>query len=378
MLTRLMDAASRTMPGATGRLAAIAMLVPGRRMRVRPEQREVMDRARREVLQVGRHRLRVYRWGSGERSMLLVHGWQGRAAQFAELVARFEGEATIVAFDAPAHGESRGVRADIGMWIQAIRALDARFDFDVLVAHSFGGLAALRARLAGLVRATVVSISAPPSTDAVMGAYARQVGLTDAVASAVNAALARRLGPVMASIAMGSRVRSPDPVERARTGTGNPGIFVVGAGSGEPAQLTHDLDAWPVFTDNGATISFARDATSENADDESADPVELLDEDTYELWTVPASGGAETFVHEGDYETLAVRQADAPAAEPVVVTVTRKGFRYTVRWTGTASAWKVTLAVGRKSVGAAFKGSVHSATFVLRATGKPVAHVVAR
>jgi pimeloyl-ACP methyl ester carboxylesterase len=242
----LMDAASRTMPRATGRVAAIAMLVPGRRMRVRPEQREVMDRARREILQVGRHRLQVYRWGSGERSMLLVHGWQGRAAQFAELVARFEGEATIVAFDAPAHGESRGISADIGMWIQAIRALDARFDFDVLVAHSFGGLAALRAHLARLVRATVVSISAPPSTDAVMRAYARQVGLTDAVASAVNAALARRLGPVMASIAMGSPVRSPDPVERVRTGADNPGIFVVHdrADRAVPVVAAHAIESW--------------------------------------------------------------------------------------------------------------------------------------
>jgi pimeloyl-ACP methyl ester carboxylesterase len=177
-------------------------------MRVRGAQRAVMDRAVRETLVVGRRRVALYRWGTGERRMLLVHGWQGRAAQFAEVVSRFEGDTTILAFDAPAHGESRGMTADIGLWIEAIRALDARFDFDVIVAHSFGGLAALRARLAGLVRAKVVSISAPPSTDAVMHAYATQVGLTDAVSARVNDALARRLGPVMASIAMGPGVRA--------------------------------------------------------------------------------------------------------------------------------------------------------------------------
>lgn len=209
MDTRWVDAASRRMPRVTARIAAAAMLAPGRRMRVRPEQRETMTRAARETLIVGRHRVAVYRWGTGERRMLLVHGWQGRAAQFAEVVSRFEESATIVAFDAPAHGGSRGITADIGMWIQTIRALDAQFDFDVVVAHSFGGLAALRARLAGLVRAQVVAISAPPSTGAVMHAYATQVGLTDAVASRVNEALARRLGPVMASIAMGSRADAP-------------------------------------------------------------------------------------------------------------------------------------------------------------------------
>jgi dipeptidyl aminopeptidase/acylaminoacyl peptidase len=189
---------------------------------------------------------------------------------------------------------------------------------------------------------------------------------------------------LLGSLPQGGRISfSPDGKRIAYAGDAdNPGIFVIPLSSGEAEQLTTGLDCWPVFSADGATISFSRDATSDNADDNSDDPVELLDEDVYELWTVPAAGGAETFVHEGDYETLAVKQfaaVSAPAAPvPVVVTVTRKGSRYTVRWTGTAAAWKVTLAVGRKSVGAAFKGSVHTATFTLkRATGKPVARVLA-
>jgi pimeloyl-ACP methyl ester carboxylesterase len=209
MLTRLMDAASRTMPRTTARAAAGLMLLPGRRMRVRADQREVMRRARRDDVTVGRRRMAVYRWGAGERKVLLVHGWSGRAAQFGDLVARLEGDATVVAFDAPGHGASRGSTADIGMWIEAIRALDtAAGGFDIVVGHSFGGLAALRARRVGLVQGRVVSISAPPSTDAVMQAYAAQTGLSDAVTAGVSAALARRLGPVMAAIAMGSGQRA--------------------------------------------------------------------------------------------------------------------------------------------------------------------------
>ena len=191
-----------------------------------------------------------------------------------------------------------------------------------------------------------------------------------------------RADGLLGSLPQGGRISfSPDGRSIAFAGgADNPGVFVVGAAGGVPTQLTRDFDFWPVFSD-AATISFARDATSENADDNSGDPIELLDEDTYELWTAPAAGGTESFVHEGDYETLAVKQAflpASPAAEPIVVTVTRKGYRYTVRWTGSANAWKVTLAVGRKRIGASFKGSVHSATFTLRATGKPVARVVPR
>lgn len=208
-----MDAASRVMPRTTARLGAAAMLVPGRRMRVRESQRAVMAGARRAALEVAGRRIAVYAWGAGERKVLLVHGWAGRSAQFADLVARLSAEATVVAFDAPAHGESRGATADIGMWIEAIRALDAQYGFDIVVGHSFGGLAALRARRAGLVQGRVVTISAPPSTDAVTRAYAAQVGLSEAVAAGVSGAFARRLGPVMSVIASGPDAGRPVPAD---------------------------------------------------------------------------------------------------------------------------------------------------------------------
>jgi hypothetical protein len=214
----MIETVGRAMPGTSARLAAGLMLVPGRRMPERPEQRPVMARAERESLTAGRHRIRTYRWGSGERRVLLVHGWSGRAAQYASLIARLEPDATVVAFDAPAHGSSRGVTADIGMWIEAIRVLDAACGgFDLVVGHSFGGLAVRRASLAGLVSGSLVSISAPPSSDAVMQAYAAQVGLPDAVAAGTTAALARRLGPVMAAIAM----------DRSRPAVGMPAPLLV-------------------------------------------------------------------------------------------------------------------------------------------------------
>jgi pimeloyl-ACP methyl ester carboxylesterase len=212
----MVEAVSRAMPRPSARVAAGLMLIPGRRMPERPEQRTVMARAEHETLTAGRHRIRVYRWGSGERHVLLVHGWSGRAAQFANVASRLASDATVVAFDAPAHGASRGMTADIGMWIDAIRVLDAAAGgFDLVIGHSFGGLAVRRASLAGLVHGRIVSISSPPSTDAVMQAYAAQVGLPDAVASGTTAALARRLGPVMAAIAMDrslAAVATPAPL----------------------------------------------------------------------------------------------------------------------------------------------------------------------
>jgi hypothetical protein len=182
------------------------------------------------------------------------------------------------------------------------------------------------------------------------------------------------------SLASGGRISfSPDGATIAYAGDENgPGIWTVGRGAGGPEQLTSGLDAWPVFSPDGTTISFARDAASDDSDANAGEPLDPVDEDFYELWSVPAAGGDEVLLHEGDYETLATAQIAGPAApETVTVTVARRGNRYTLRWTGTARSWRVKLVVGRTSVGAVFKGAVHRATFTLKgAKGKPVARVI--
>src|SRR6267378_1472357 len=43
-----------------------------------------------------------YRWGSGSKRVLLVHGWGGRAAQFFALIPRLvDAGFEVIAFDAP-------------------------------------------------------------------------------------------------------------------------------------------------------------------------------------------------------------------------------------------------------------------------------------
>jgi len=148
------------------------------------------------------------------------------------------------------------------------------------------------------------------------------------------------------------------------------GIFSIPVAGGEPTQLTTDTDYWPSYLDGG--IVFARDASSAGADDNADDPVASVDEDLYELWTMKPDGSGAAVVAEGDYEALSVAQPVAALTPPpmpaptVTVTVTKKGARYVVRWTGTASRWTVTLKVGRTKALASLPGAAHSHTFVLK------------
>ena len=152
------------------------------------------------------------------------------------------------------------------------------------------------------------------------------------------------------------------------------GIFTIPVAGGEPTQLTTDTDYWPSYL--GGTIVFARDASSANAEDND-------DDDLYELWSMQPDGAGAAVVSEGDYEALSVAQpvAAVPAPSPspapptptVTATVAKKGTRYVVRWTGSASRWTVTLKVGRTKAIASLPGTAHAHTFVLRKAKGPYA-----
>jgi hypothetical protein len=81
-------------------------------------------------------------------------------------------------------------------------------------------------------------------------------------------------------------------------------------------------------------------------------------------------------IAEGDFETLALVQPASPTAEvgspAVKVTVVRKGGRYVVRWTGSATSWLVTLKVGKTKATAIVRGAVHAHTFTLKKAKGPV------
>lgn len=103
-------------------------------------------------------------WGEGP-TVLLQHGWEGRASQmgaFAQpLVAR---GLRVVALDAPAHGESQGRTSSMIEFAVGLRAAAQAFGpLRGVVGHSLGAAATAAAVSAGLVVERLVFI-APPST----------------------------------------------------------------------------------------------------------------------------------------------------------------------------------------------------------------------
>ncbi len=115
-------------------------------------------------------RLRLVRWGSGEKNILLVHGLAehlGRYGHVAEPMAQAGWRVTGV--ELRGHGHSEGRRGHVGRWRRYVEDLQAGAAVAgagggplVVVAHSMGGLVALSALIEPIHPAVqAVAISNP-------------------------------------------------------------------------------------------------------------------------------------------------------------------------------------------------------------------------
>src|SRR5262245_8871266 len=128
-----------------------------------------------------RRRVAAWRWGHGP-TVLLVHGWEGRGSQLGALVEPLlRAGLSVVAFDAPGHGDSPGRRlylADLADCIADIaRAVGPLHG---IVAHSFGAAAVLLAHQRGAVDARRNVMIAPNVLiDDAVARFARRVALDE-------------------------------------------------------------------------------------------------------------------------------------------------------------------------------------------------------
>lgn len=123
-----------------------------------PRERGLLDVA--DAATVLPDGVRAWAWGHGP-TTLVVHGWGGRGAQFAALVAALvERGRRVVAFDAPAHGDTPGAHATLDDFARATAAVAAwAGPLEAVVAHSFGAAATTIALGRGVVADRVAFVA---------------------------------------------------------------------------------------------------------------------------------------------------------------------------------------------------------------------------
>jgi pimeloyl-ACP methyl ester carboxylesterase len=145
----------------------------------------------------------VFRWDAGNApsvrpTILLVHGWSSRAARLTAFVGPLRRAGfSVVAFDAPAHGDSSGLRLDISSYVAALRAVIERVGpVHGVIGHSFGARASLlllsAAQLAD-VRA-IALLAVPPDVSYMLAQFKLVLNLRKDVQHLLDRAFVARFG----------------------------------------------------------------------------------------------------------------------------------------------------------------------------------------
>lgn len=143
-----------------------------------------------------RRQLAAWRWGLGP-TVLLIHGWEGRGSQLGAFVEPLVAAGmSVVAFDAPAHGDSPGRRLYLTDHADAIAGVVAAVKpIHATIAHSFGCAALLLAHArAGVDVDRNVMIAPNVLIDDAVRRFARVVALDDLDRRALERAIGTRSG----------------------------------------------------------------------------------------------------------------------------------------------------------------------------------------
>ncbi|MEM6264494.1 MAG: alpha/beta hydrolase [Bacteroidota bacterium] len=110
--------------------------------KLRPHEEEVLATASKRRIAYQDFDIQLYEWpGEGEK-VLLVHGWEGQAGNFAEIIEALQASNFhVLAFDAPSHGMSSKGATSLFEFRELTGHLISDFQTSYLVSHSFGGVA---------------------------------------------------------------------------------------------------------------------------------------------------------------------------------------------------------------------------------------------
>ncbi|MEO8151317.1 MAG: alpha/beta hydrolase [Bacteroidia bacterium] len=113
--------------------------------KVRERETEILNTALKSRFQLTGFSIAKYEWGGGDKTALLVHGWEGNAGSLGGFIPLLANKGYhVVAFDAPAHGASDKKQTNFLEFAevtqQLLRSLQ---NVEVIIAHSFGSAVSL-------------------------------------------------------------------------------------------------------------------------------------------------------------------------------------------------------------------------------------------
>ena len=178
----------RFVPGLAKALAVRLFLTPVRSPYKR-EELDIIKTYQLSELTIQGKKVIYYSKGEGP-TLLLVHGWSGRAMQFRKMAAFLIKEGfKVVLIDAPGHGLSEGKRSTIFQFAEAFEAVQKKEgNIKAVIAHSLGAAAVSYSASMGNVIPPFVVLGAPVIAHDILQSFSDTINASSLVHEAIREA----------------------------------------------------------------------------------------------------------------------------------------------------------------------------------------------
>jgi len=103
---------------------------------------KILQNTETETFHHNEHHFQTYIWKGNQTKILLVHGWESNSARWQKALPHLQKSgSTIIAIDAPAHGQSSGKEFNVPLYAQFINKAVEEYQPTIIIGHSIGGAA---------------------------------------------------------------------------------------------------------------------------------------------------------------------------------------------------------------------------------------------
>jgi len=131
------------------RLAAIIafdFISKPKRRKIRDFEKSILEIASENTIQFKKFNIKTYKWGSGNKKALLIHGWGGRASNFGAIIPELTKNGyKVTSFDGPCHGASTKRKTSFFEMSDLVKLFLQKDDYDLIITHSMGTVLAFTA-----------------------------------------------------------------------------------------------------------------------------------------------------------------------------------------------------------------------------------------
>ncbi len=109
--------------------------------KIRPFEKSIIEKAEKKTIKFKEFKIKTYKWGNGNKTALVVHGWGGRASNFGAIIPELTKKGySVISFDGPCHGASTKKKTSFFEMADLVKLFLSKDKFDLIITHSMGSV----------------------------------------------------------------------------------------------------------------------------------------------------------------------------------------------------------------------------------------------